>query len=106
MKPETGYLFFSSIAKTPESYLLMILSNHTYALNILVAEYVTRMVPIGTHEWDKFIDPEEVENILAPLGFQTVAKAGTMVTNPLTMEMNEFPNWLRGNYMMLFKRLM
>jgi len=28
-----------------------------------------------------------------------------MITNPLTLEMGEFPTWLRGNYMMMFKRL-
>ena len=64
------------------------------------------MVPKGTHEWDQYINVEEIENILSPLGHRTVAKTGVMVTNPFTMEMDEFPNWLRGNYMILTKRLM
>ena len=48
---------------------------------------------------------EDIENAIGPLGFKTIVKAGAMVTNPLTMEMELFPNWLRGNYMMLAKRL-
>jgi hypothetical protein len=43
--------------------------------------------------------------MLRPHGGQTTARAGLMVTNPLTMEMAEFPTWLRGNYMLMFKRV-
>ncbi|CDW84433.1 hexaprenyldihydroxybenzoate mitochondrial [Stylonychia lemnae] len=95
VKPETGYFFLSTIAKTPESYFL----------TILMAEYVLRLVPKGTHEWNQYINVEDIEGALSSQAFRTVAKAGAMVTNPLTMEMDEFPNWLRGNYMILSKRL-
>ena len=63
------------------------------------------MVPMGTHEWSQYLDASEVENILRPSGLETLAKAGAMVTNPLSMEMDLFPNWLRGNYMMLSRKI-
>ena len=60
---------------------------------------------MGTHEWDQYMDQQTIENILRPEGLETVAKAGAMVTNPLTMEMELFPSWLRGNYMMLSRKI-
>lgn len=72
---------------------------------ILVAENILRIVPMGTHEWNQYMNPEEIANILHPLGLRNVAQTGAMIINPLTMEMDEFPNWMRGNYLMMFKRL-
>ncbi len=95
----------STIAKTPEAYFLTILSNLTrIVICYLVGEYVTRIVPEGTHEWSQYINSEEVERILGGEA-QVMARAGVMITNPITLEMGEFPNWMRGNYMMMFKRL-
>jgi len=65
-----------------------------------------KLMPKGTHEWDKFINIEDLERMITSQAFRTVAKAGAMVTNPLTLEMDEFPNWYRSNYMILSKRLM
>ena len=45
-----GQLFFSTINRTPKSWLLMILG----------AEYLTQMVPKGTHDHGKFIQPAEL----------------------------------------------
>lgn len=70
---------------------------------VLVGEYVTRMVPMGTHEWRQYINPEDLEAMLRP--GQVTARAGLMVSNPLTLEMAEYPNWLRGNYMLMAKRV-
>lgn len=70
-----------------------------------MGEYLTRLVPRGTHEWSQYINVEDLEAMLRPHGGQTTARAGLMVTNPLTMEMAEFPTWLRGNYMLMFKRV-
>lgn len=64
------------------------------------------MVPVGTHEWNQYVNPEDIERMVLPQGYRTVAKSGAMITNPITMEMEEFPNWHRANYMILFKRLM
>ena len=35
----------------------------SYVFAILGAEYILRWLPIGTHDWDKFLTPEELENI-------------------------------------------
>jgi 2-polyprenyl-3-methyl-5-hydroxy-6-metoxy-1,4-benzoquinol methylase len=61
------------------------------------------MVPMGTHEWTKYINADDMERMIQPEG-RVTAKAGLMITNPITLEMDEFPNWLRGNYMMMVKR--
>lgn len=45
-----GLLFLSTINKTQKSWLLAIVG----------AEYIARMVPIGTHHWDKFIEPRQL----------------------------------------------
>ena len=45
-----GWLFLSSINKTVESYLTM----------IIAAEKVLGLIPQGTHEYNKFIDFKEV----------------------------------------------
>ena len=34
----------------------------SYIKAILGAEYILRWLPIGTHDWNKFIKPEELEN--------------------------------------------
>jgi ubiquinone biosynthesis O-methyltransferase len=53
LKPE-GYLFISTADKSNESYLKL----------IVLAEYLTRIVPPGTHQWELFISPLELEKIL------------------------------------------
>ena len=35
-----------------------------YIKAIIGAEYILRWLPIGTHDWNKFIKPEELENLL------------------------------------------
>lgn len=45
-----GVLFVSTINRTAKSYVLAIAG----------AEHVMRMVPVGTHTWDKFLSPAEV----------------------------------------------
>ena len=48
-----GIMFVATINKTLKSYLFAIIG----------AEYILRWLPIGTHEWDKFIDPNELIKI-------------------------------------------
>ena len=36
---------------------------NTYMFAILGAEYVLRWLPIGTHDWDKFLTPKDLELI-------------------------------------------
>lgn len=49
-----GSLFITTINKT----------NLSYALGIVVAEQLLRIVPSGTHDWEKFISPVELERLL------------------------------------------
>ncbi len=49
-----GLIFISTLNKTLKSYLLAIIG----------AEYMLRWLPIGTHEWDKFLAPSEITSIL------------------------------------------
>lgn len=51
---KNGIMFVATLNKTLKSY----------ALAIIGAEYVLRWLPIGTHEWEKFIKPEDLTNIL------------------------------------------
>ena len=47
-------MFIATINKTLKSYIFAIVG----------AEYILRWLPIGTHEWEKFIKPEELISIL------------------------------------------
>jgi 2-polyprenyl-6-hydroxyphenyl methylase/3-demethylubiquinone-9 3-methyltransferase len=43
---------------------------------IIGAEYILRWLPIGTHDWNKFIKPEELENFLSKEKFSTLEIKG------------------------------
>ena len=49
-----GLMFVATINKTLKSYIFAIVG----------AEYVLKWLPIGTHEWEKFVKPEDLKNIL------------------------------------------
>ena len=51
---KNGLMFVATINKTLKSYIFAIVG----------AEYVLRWLPIGTHEWEKFVKPEELKRIL------------------------------------------
>ena len=43
----------------------------SYIKAIIGAEYILRWLPIGTHDWNKFIKPEELESYLSKEKFLT-----------------------------------
>jgi 2-polyprenyl-6-hydroxyphenyl methylase/3-demethylubiquinone-9 3-methyltransferase len=43
----------------------------SYIKAIIGAEYILRWLPIGTHDWNKFIKPEELEKLLSDEKFST-----------------------------------
>ena len=49
-----GLMFVATINKTLKSYVFAIVG----------AEYILRWLPIGTHEWEKFVKPEKLKEIL------------------------------------------
>jgi 2-polyprenyl-6-hydroxyphenyl methylase/3-demethylubiquinone-9 3-methyltransferase len=50
----------------------------SFALAIVGAEYVLRWLPIGTHQWDKFITPAELETTLEEAGLRVLAESGVV----------------------------
>ena len=54
---KNGIMFIATINRTFESYLKAIIG----------AEYLLRWLPIGTHAWDKFLKPKEIEERLTKL---------------------------------------
>ena len=49
-----------------------------FALAIVGAEYVLRWLPRGTHQWDKFVTPNELEIALAKAGLEVTAETGVI----------------------------
>ena len=43
----------------------------SYLKAIIGAEYILRWLPIGTHDWNKFIKPEELQSNLSDKKFRT-----------------------------------
>ena len=61
LSKKDGLMFTATINKTLTSYIKAIVG----------AEYVLRWLPIGTHDWNKFVKPEELEKKLTKLNFGT-----------------------------------
>jgi 2-polyprenyl-6-hydroxyphenyl methylase/3-demethylubiquinone-9 3-methyltransferase len=53
----------------------------SFALAIVGAEYVLRWVPRGTHQWDKFVTPDELEHAFERGGLDVIGERG-VVYNP------------------------
>ncbi len=54
----------------------------SFALAIVGAEYILRWLPKGTHQWEKFVTPDELERAVAATGLRVIDISG-MVYNPL-----------------------
>ena len=67
---KNGIMFVATINKNLKSYLFAIVG----------AEYILRWLPIGTHQWDKFLTPQELEIIANKKNFLTDEVVG-MNTN-------------------------
>tara|TARA_B100000700_G_scaffold116691_1_gene131271 strand:+ start:390 stop:1121 length:732 start_codon:yes stop_codon:yes gene_type:complete len=55
-----GIMFIATINRTFESYIKAIVG----------AEYILRWLPIGTHDWQKFLQPNEIERKFAKLNLK------------------------------------
>jgi 2-polyprenyl-6-hydroxyphenyl methylase/3-demethylubiquinone-9 3-methyltransferase len=53
----------------------------SFALAIVGAEYILRWLPRGTHQWDKFVTPQELESAIERCGLNVTAERG-VVYNP------------------------
>ena len=70
-----GIMFTATINRTLTSYVKAIVG----------AEYILRWLPIGTHDWNKFVKPEELEKKLNDLNFSITSLTG-LSYNPIFQE--------------------
>ena len=89
---KNGLMFVATINKTLKSYIFAIVG----------AEYVLRWLPIGTHEWEKFVKPQELKNILIKNNLN-LKKIDGMNFNILKDEWNVSKD-LSVNYIAEFKK--
>jgi len=68
-----GQVFFSTLNRNPKSYLFAVIG----------AEYILRMLPKGTHDYEKFITPSELSQFIRSAGLEVQGFKG-MGYNPLT----------------------
>jgi 2-polyprenyl-6-hydroxyphenyl methylase/3-demethylubiquinone-9 3-methyltransferase len=54
----------------------------SFALAIVGAEYILRWLPRGTHQWDKFVTPQELERAIEKSGLNVTGERG-VIYNPL-----------------------
>jgi 2-polyprenyl-6-hydroxyphenyl methylase/3-demethylubiquinone-9 3-methyltransferase len=91
LRPD-GHAFFSTINRNPKSFMMAIVG----------AEYVLKLLPAGTHEYQKFIRPSEMDQWARLAGLDLKASIG-MHYNPLTREYSLGPG-LDVNYLMHYHR--
>ena len=72
---EGGLMFVATLNKTLKSYIF----------GIIGAEYILRWLPIGTHDWDKFIEPSKLIKILENNSLKK-KKINGMKFNPISDE--------------------
>ncbi|MGA7949730.1 MAG: bifunctional 2-polyprenyl-6-hydroxyphenol methylase/3-demethylubiquinol 3-O-methyltransferase UbiG, partial [Thiobacillaceae bacterium] len=68
-----GWLFFSTLNRNPKSYLFAVIG----------AEYLLKLLPKGTHDYAKFIQPAELARMVREAGLELQNLSG-MSYNPLT----------------------
>jgi 2-polyprenyl-6-hydroxyphenyl methylase/3-demethylubiquinone-9 3-methyltransferase len=87
-----GWVFFSTLNRNPKSFLFAIVG----------AEYVLRLLPRGTHEYERFIRPSELARFARDAGLSLHGTRG-MEYNPFTRRY-----WLSDNtsvnYLVAFRR--
>lgn len=82
-----GLHICSTINRNPKSYMMAIIG----------AEHVMRWLPKGTHEWSKFITPDELFDLLAKAGLEPVDRKG-FVFNPIAWSWKLSDRDLSVNY--------
>ena len=82
-----GLMTCSTINRNPKSF----------AMAIVGAEYVMRWLPKGTHEWSKFITPDELCTMLEKAGLDPVDRTG-FVFNPVAWSWSLSDRDLSVNY--------
>lgn len=84
----------------PGGLLVMSTLNRTmrsFGAAIIGAEWVMRWLPKGTHEWSRFITPDELAAMMARAGLRVVDRKG-MVFNPVSWDWSLSDRDLSVNY--------
>lgn len=89
-----GHVFFSTINRNPKSYLMAVIG----------AEYVLKLVPTGTHDYNKFIKPAELARWCRPVGLSQVHMTG-MTYNPISKNYKLVDNDVDVNYLVACKKV-
>lgn len=84
-----GHVFFSTINRNPKAYLFAIVG----------AEYILNMLPKGTHDYAKFIQPAELNNYARKAGLEVLHMTG-LTYNPITKHYKLTDKDVSVNYMM------
>lgn len=82
-----GIMICSTINRNPKSYLMAIIG----------AEHIMRWLPKGTHEFDKFITPDELFELIENAGLNPVDRKG-FVFNPFKWDWSISARDLSVNY--------
>lgn len=82
-----GLMICSTINRNPKSF----------AMAILGAEYIMRWLPKGTHQWSKFITPDELAELIRKAALDPVDRKG-FVFNPLSWQWRLSDRDLSVNY--------
>jgi len=82
-----GLMICSTLNRNPKSFMMAIIG----------AEHIMRWLPKGTHDWSKFITPDELYGMLAKAGLDPVDRQG-MVFNPVTWSWSLSARDLSVNY--------
>ena len=88
-----GYVFFSTINRNFKSFLFAIIG----------AEHILKLLPVGTHQYSKFIKPSEIEEIARKSNLELVDTIGINY-NPLTKKYYCNSD-VDVNYIMCFKKI-
>lgn len=102
--PETFLKTCASLVR-PGGLLFLATLNRTlkaHALGIVAAEYVLQWVPKGTHDWNKFLKPEEIQGFLSGTGLTPEPAVGVSY-NPFTATW-ALSNDTGVNYMIVARR--
>jgi 2-polyprenyl-6-hydroxyphenyl methylase/3-demethylubiquinone-9 3-methyltransferase len=83
----SGLMICSTLNRNPKSFMMAIIG----------AEWVMRWLPKGTHDWTKFITPDELYALIEKAGLRPVDRKG-MVFNPVTWRWSLSDRDLSCNY--------
>lgn len=94
------YLTACQVLLKPQGLMVCSTLNRTaksFGMAILGAEWVMRWLPKGTHDWAKFITPDELYGLIRQAGLEPIDKKG-MVFNPISWSWSLSARDLGCNY--------